>query len=139
VLKGRVNVEEAGNAARGDGGAPPGDIGRRPPESHARAREMGPVDANLIDELKKLFRGEARSCSLRLRADSSEGRWLLCKQTNGTGGPGNDCSQIVWEDAVQVECAGVWDAFSWGISEFNTEDTEKATRAREDAWPEFEI
>jgi len=142
VLKGRVNVEEAGTRLAVMEARRLEDIGARR-ESHARARGDGAVDANLIDELKKLFAGKPGSCSLAFELISSEGAVATLQADNGYGRTRNGagCSQIVWGRCGAVGGARVvWCThFSWGISEFNTEDTEKGHRGRGGCVAEFEI
>jgi DNA polymerase-3 subunit alpha len=109
VLKGRVTVEEAGTRLAVTEARRLEDIGARPPNLMRVRVEMGAMDANLIDELKKLFAGKPGSCSLAFELISSEGA-VATLQADQRVRADHDLVQAVrklcGEDAVQLEARG---------------------------------
>jgi hypothetical protein len=71
--------------------------------------EMGAMDANMIDELKKLFAGKPGSCSLAFELISSEGA-VATLQADQRVRADQDLVRAVrelcGEDAVQLEARG---------------------------------
>jgi len=109
VLKGRVNVEEAGTRLAVMEARRLEDIGARPPNLMRVRVEMGAMDANLIDELKKLFAGKPGSCALAFELISSEGA-VATLQADQRVRADQELVQAVrklcGEDAVQLEARG---------------------------------
>ena len=106
VLKGRVNVEDAGTRLSVMDARRLEDIGQRPPNLMRVRLDMAAVDANIIDELKKLFVGKPGSCSIAFDLISSEGA-IATLQADQRVRPDQDLVQAVrklcGEDAVQLE------------------------------------
>jgi DNA polymerase-3 subunit alpha len=109
VLKGRVNVEDAGTRLSVMEARRLEDIGARPPNLMRVRVEMGSMDAETIDELKKLFAGKPGSCSLAFELISSEGA-VATLQADQRVRADQDLVQAVrklcGEDAVQLEARG---------------------------------
>jgi DNA polymerase-3 subunit alpha len=109
VLKGRVTVEEAGTRLAVMEARRLEDIGARPPNLMRVRVEMGAMDANMIDELKKLFAGKPGSCSLAFELISSEGA-VATLQADQRVRADQDLVRAVrelcGEDAVQLEARG---------------------------------
>ena len=106
VLKGRVNVEEAGTRLAVMDARRLEDIGQRPPNLMRVRVDMAAMDSNIIDELKKLFAGKPGSCSIAFDLISSEGAVATLRADQRVR-PDNDLVQAVrklcGEDAVQLE------------------------------------
>jgi DNA polymerase-3 subunit alpha len=106
VLKGRVNVEDAGTRLSVMEARRLEDIGQRPPNLMRVRLDMAAVDANIIEELKKLFAGKPGSCSIAFDLISSEGA-IATLQADQRVRPDQDLVQAVrklcGEDAVQLE------------------------------------
>ena len=81
------------------------DIGQRPPNLMRVRLDMAAVDANIIDELKKLFAGKPGSCSIAFDLISSEGA-IATLQADQRVRPDQDLVQAVrklcGEDAVEL-------------------------------------
>jgi DNA polymerase-3 subunit alpha len=109
VLKGRVNVEEAGTRLAVMEARRLEDIGQRPPNLMRVRVDMAAMDANVIDELQKLFAGKPGSCSIAFDLISAEGA-VATLQANQRVRPDQDLVQAVrklcGEDAVQLEARG---------------------------------
>jgi DNA polymerase III subunit alpha len=109
VLKGRVNVEDAGTRLSVMEARRLEDIGARPPNLMRVRVEMGLMDADMIDELKRLFAGKPGSCSLAFELISSEGA-VATLQADQRVRADQDLVQAVrklcGEDAVQLEARG---------------------------------
>src|SRR3984893_3727493 len=109
VLKGRVNVEDAGTRLSVMDARRLEDIGQRPPNLMRVRLDIAAVDANIIDELKKLFAGKPGSCSIAFDLISSEGS-VATLQADQRVRPDQDLVQAVrklcGEDAVQLEARG---------------------------------
>src|SRR5258708_24350980 len=73
VLKGRVNIEEAGTRLAVMDARRLEDMGQRPPNLMRVRVDMAAMDANILDDLKKLFAGKQGSCSIAFDLSSSEG------------------------------------------------------------------
>jgi DNA polymerase III subunit alpha len=73
VLKGRVNVEEAGTRLAVMDARRLEDIGQRPPSVMRVRVDMAAVDARTLDELKQLFAGKPGSCAVSFDLVSPEG------------------------------------------------------------------
>ncbi len=105
VLKGRVNVEDAGTRLSVMDARRLEDIGQRPPNLMRVRLDMAAVDANIIDELKKLFAGKPGSCSIAFDLISSEGA-IATLQADQRVRPDEDLVQAVrklcGEDAVEL-------------------------------------
>jgi DNA polymerase-3 subunit alpha len=109
VLKGRVNVEEAGTRLAVMEARRLEDIGARPPNLMRVRVEMGAMDANLIDELKKLFAGKPGSCSLAFELISSEGAVATLQAAQRVRADQElvqAVRKLCGEDAVQLEARG---------------------------------
>jgi DNA polymerase-3 subunit alpha len=106
VLKGRVNVEDAGTRLSVLEARRLEDVGQRPPNLMRVRLDMAAVDANIIEELKKLFAGKPGSCSIAFDLISSEGA-IATLQADQRVRPDQDLVQAVrklcGEDAVQLE------------------------------------
>ena len=109
VLKGRVNAEDAGTRLSVMDARRLEDIGQRPPNLMRVRLDMAAVDANIIDELKKLFAGKPGSCSIAFDLISSEGA-IATLQADQRVRPDQDLVKAVrklcGEDAVQLEARG---------------------------------
>src|SRR5712672_972406 len=105
VLKGRVNVEDAGTRLSVMDARRLEDIGQRPPNLMRVRLDMAAVDTNVIDELKKLFAGKPGSCSIAFDLISSEGA-IATLQADQRVRPDQDLVQAVrklcGEDAVEL-------------------------------------
>src|SRR5579872_4106309 len=105
VLKGRVNVEDAGTRLSVMDARRLEDMGQRPPNLMRVRLDMAAVDANVIDELKKLFAGKPGSCSIAFDLISSEGA-IATLQADQRVRPDQDLVQAVrklcGEDAVEL-------------------------------------
>jgi hypothetical protein len=81
------------------------DIGQRTPNLMRVRLDMAAVDANIIDELKKLFAGKPGSCSVAFDLISSEGA-IATLQADQRVCPDQDLVQAVrklcGEDAVEL-------------------------------------
>jgi DNA polymerase-3 subunit alpha len=73
ILKGRVNVEEAGTRLAVMEARKLEDMGQRPPGVMRVRLEMSAIDAGKLDELKELFMNKPGSCSVAFDLVSSEG------------------------------------------------------------------
>src|SRR5579862_1700729 len=73
VLKGRVNVEEAGTRLAVMDARRLGDIGQRPPNLMRVRVDMGLVDTRILDELKELFINKPGPCAVAFDLVSPEG------------------------------------------------------------------
>jgi len=138
VLKGRVNVEEAGTRLAVMEARRLEDIGARPPNLMRVRVEMGAMDANLIDELKKLFAGKPGSCALAFELISSEGRWPLCKPTNACGRTRNWC-RLFANCAERTRCSwrragSLARIFGGAFRNLTQRTLRKATEGTENAW-----
>ncbi len=109
VLKGRVNIEEAGTRLNVMDARRLEDIGQRPPNLMRVRVDMAAMDANILDELKKLFAGKPGSCSIAFDLISSEGA-VATLQADQRVRADQDLVQAVrrlcGEDAVQLEARG---------------------------------
>ncbi len=73
LLKGRVNVEEAGTRLAVVDAKRLEDIAQRPPNLMRVRLDMTSLDGQILDELKKLFVSKPGSCSVAFDLISSEG------------------------------------------------------------------
>ncbi len=73
VLKGRVNVEEAGTRLAVMDARKLEDMGQRPPGVMRVRVNLGAMDAGVLDELKELFTNKPGSCSVAFDLVSPEG------------------------------------------------------------------
>jgi DNA polymerase-3 subunit alpha len=73
LLKGRVNVEEAGTRLAVMDARKLEDIGQRPPSVMRVRVNLESVDAGVLDELKELFANKPGSCSVAFDLVSPEG------------------------------------------------------------------
>src|SRR5712691_10030877 len=109
VLKGRVNIEEAGTRLAVMDARRLEDIGQRPPNLMRVRVDMAAMDANILDELKKLFAGKPGSCCIAFDLISSEGA-VATLQADQRVRADPDLIQAVrrlcGEDAVQLEARG---------------------------------
>jgi DNA polymerase-3 subunit alpha len=109
VLKGRVNVEEAGTRLAVMEARRLEDIGQRPPNLMRVRVDMAAMDANILDELKVLFAGKPGSCSIAFDLISPEGA-VATLQADQRVRADQDLVQAVrklcGEDAVQLEARG---------------------------------
>jgi DNA polymerase III subunit alpha len=109
VLKGRVNVEEAGTRLAVMDAKRLEDIGQRPPNLMRVRVDMTAMDANILDELKELFASRPGSCSIAFDLISSEGAVATLRADQRVRAD-QDLVQAVrklcGEDAVQLEARG---------------------------------
>jgi DNA polymerase-3 subunit alpha len=109
VLKGRVNVEEAGTRLAVMDAKRLEDIGQRPPNLMRVRVDMSTIDANVLDELKQLFASKPGSCSIAFDLISSEGAMATLRADQRVRAD-QDLVQAVrrlcGEDAVQLEARG---------------------------------
>ena len=73
VLKGRVNVEEAGTRLAVMDGRKLEDMGQRPPSVMRVRVNLGALDAGVLDELKELFTNKPGSCAVAFDLVSAGG------------------------------------------------------------------
>jgi DNA polymerase-3 subunit alpha len=73
ILKGRVNVEEAGTRLAVMDARKLEDMGQRPPSVMRVRVNLGALDAGVLDELKELFTNKPGSCSVAFDLVSPEG------------------------------------------------------------------
>jgi DNA polymerase-3 subunit alpha len=73
ILKGRVNVEEAGTRLAVMDARKLEDMGQRPPSVMRVRVNLETVDAGVLDELKELFANKPGSCSVAFDLVSPEG------------------------------------------------------------------
>src|SRR4029077_19452963 len=73
ILKGRVNVEEAGTRLVVMDARKLEDMGQRPPSVMRVRVNLESVDAGVLDELKELFANKPGSCSVAFDLVSAEG------------------------------------------------------------------
>jgi hypothetical protein len=109
VLKGRVNVEEAGTRLAVMDAKRLEDIGQRPPNVMRVRVDMSTVDDNVLDELKELFASKPGSCSIAFDLISPEGAVATLRADQRVRAD-QDLVQAVrrlcGEDAVQLEVRG---------------------------------
>jgi DNA polymerase-3 subunit alpha len=79
ILKGRVNVEEAGTRLAVMDARKLEDMGQRPPNMMRVRVDMSALDAGKLDELKQLFASKPGSCSVSFDLISSEGEVATLK------------------------------------------------------------
>ena len=73
ILKGRVNVEEAGTRLAVMDARSLEDMGQRPPSVMRVRVDLSAVDAGVLDQLKELFASKPGSCSVAFDLISAEG------------------------------------------------------------------
>jgi DNA polymerase III subunit alpha len=109
LLKGRVNVEEAGTRLAVMDARRLEDIGQRPPNLMRVRVDMTVMDDSVLDELKRLFAGKPGSCSIAFDLISPEGA-VATLQADQRVRADQDLVQAVrklcGEDAVQFEARG---------------------------------
>src|ERR1700687_3415527 len=109
VLKGRVNVEEAGTRLAVMDARKLEDMGQRPPNVMRVRVNLETVDAGVLDELKDLFANKPGSCSVAFELVSPEGAVATLRADQRVRAD-QDLVQAVrrlcGEDAVQLEARG---------------------------------
>jgi DNA polymerase-3 subunit alpha len=109
LLKGRVNVEEAGTRLAVMDARRLEDVAQRPP-SHMRVRvDMTAVDPGILDELKQLFVSKPGSCSVAFDLISSEGEVATLRADQRIRADQDLIDQVCrlcGENAVQLETRG---------------------------------
>ena len=109
VLKGRVNVEEAGTRLAVIDARRLEDIGQRPPNLMRVRVDMTAVDAQILDELKQLFASKPGSCSVAFDLISSEGAVATLRADQRIRADQDliqEVCRLCGENAVQLETRG---------------------------------
>ncbi|MBZ5697076.1 MAG: DNA polymerase III subunit alpha [Acidobacteriia bacterium] len=109
VLKGRVNVEEAGTRLAVIDARRLEDIGQRPPNLMRVRVDMTAVDARILDELKQLFASKPGSCSVAFDLISSEGAVATLRAEQRIRADQDliqEVCRLCGENAVQMETRG---------------------------------
>jgi DNA polymerase-3 subunit alpha len=109
VLKGRVNVEEAGTRLAVIDARRLEDIGQRPPNLMRVRVDMIAVDAQILDELKQLFASKPGSCSVAFDLISSEGAVATLRSDQRIRADQDliqEVCRLCGENAVQLETRG---------------------------------
>ncbi len=108
VLKGRVNVEEAGTRLAVMDARRIEDMGQRPPSLFRVRVNMTAVDSEVLDQLKQLFVSKPGSCSVAFDLIFPEGATATLRADQRVR-PDQDLVDAVCrlcgEDAVQLEAA----------------------------------
>jgi DNA polymerase-3 subunit alpha len=106
VLKGRVNVEEAGTRLAVMDARKLEDMGQRPPNVMRVRVNLDAVDAGVLDELKELFTNKPGSCSVAFDLVSPEGAVATLRADQRVR-PDQDLvrevCRLCGDDAVQLE------------------------------------
>src|ERR1700686_2282993 len=106
VLKGRVNVEEAGTRLAVMDAGRLEDIGQRPPTMMRVRVDMGAVDAGVLDKLKELFANKPGSCSVAFDLVWPEGA-VAPRRADQRVKPDQDLvrevCRLCGDDSVQLE------------------------------------
>jgi DNA polymerase-3 subunit alpha len=106
LLKGRVNVEEAGTRLAVMDAKRLEDIGQRPPNLMRVRVDMGAVDGRILDELKHLFAGKPGSCAVAFDLISSEGAVATLRADQRVRADQDlvrEVCRLCGENAVQLE------------------------------------
>jgi DNA polymerase-3 subunit alpha len=109
VLKGRVNVEEAGTRLAVMDAKKLEEFGRHPPNLLRVRVDMATVDVNILDELKELFAGKPGSCSIAFDLISPEGAVATLRADQRVRADQDlvrEVRRLCGEDAVQLEARG---------------------------------
>jgi DNA polymerase-3 subunit alpha len=109
ILKGRVNVEEAGTRLAVMDAKRLEDMGQRPPSVMRVRLDLAAFDSQKIDELKQLFVSKPGSCSVAFDLISSEGA-VATLQADQRVRPDQELvrevCKLCGENAVQLEARG---------------------------------
>ena len=114
ILKGRVNVEEAGTRLAVMDARRLEDMGQRPPNVMRVRVDMAALDAAKLDELKQLFASKPGSCSVAFDLISSEGAVATLRadqRVRAGSGTGSRSLQ-----AVRRKCGATRGTFLAGVS-----------------------
>jgi DNA polymerase III subunit alpha len=106
VLKGRVNVEEAGTRLAVMDARRLEDVGQRPPSVMRVRVNLDAVDPNILDELKELFASKPGSCSVAFDLVSPDGAVAtLCADQRVKADPElvREVCRLCGDNAVQLE------------------------------------
>src|SRR6266851_4177717 len=106
VLKGRVNVEEAGTRLAVMDARRLKDIGQRPPNLMRVRVNLETVDAAVLDELKELFANKPGSCSVAFDLISPEGAVATLRADQRVRADQElvrEVCRLCGDDAVQLE------------------------------------
>src|SRR6266851_2291815 len=106
VLKGRVNIEEAGTRLAVMDARRLKDIGQRPPNLMRVRVNLETVDAAVLDELKELFANKPGSCSVAFDLISPEGAVATLRADQRVRADQElvrEVCRLCGDDAVQLE------------------------------------
>ncbi len=106
LLKGRVNVEEAGTRLAVMDARRLEDIGQRPPSVMRVRVNLETVDAAVLDELKELFTSKPGSCSVAFDLVSPEGAVATLRADQRVRADQElvrEVCRLCGDDAVQLE------------------------------------
>jgi DNA polymerase III subunit alpha len=106
VLKGRVNVEEAGTRLAVTDGRKLEDMGQRPPSVMRVRVNLGALDAGVLDELKELFINKPGSCAVAFDLVSAEGAVATLRADQRVRADQDlvrEVCRLCGENAVQLE------------------------------------
>jgi DNA polymerase-3 subunit alpha len=106
LLKGRVNVEEAGTRLAVMDARKLEDIGQRPPSVMRVRVNLETVDAGVLDELKELFANKPGSCSVAFDLVSPEGAVATLRADQRVRADQElvrEVCRLCGDDAVQLE------------------------------------
>ena len=109
ILKGRVNVEEAGTRLAVMDARRLEDMGQRPPSVMRVRVDMTALDARTLDELKQLFVSNPGSCSVAFDLVSSEGAIATLRadqRVKANDELVREVCRLCGENAVQLEARG---------------------------------
>jgi DNA polymerase-3 subunit alpha len=109
ILKGRVNVEEAGTRLAVMDAKRLEDMGQRPPSVMRVRLDLTAFDSKKIDELKQLFVGKPGSCSVSFDLISSEGAVATLNADQRVRADQElvrEVCKLCGENAVQLEAHG---------------------------------
>jgi hypothetical protein len=106
LLKGRVNVEEAGTRLAVMDARRLEDIGQRPPNVMRVRVDMSALDDQILDELKSLFAGKPGTCAVAFDLISPAGEVATLRADQRVR-PDQDLvrevCRLCGENAVQLE------------------------------------
>jgi DNA polymerase III subunit alpha len=108
VLKGRVNVEEAGTRLAVMDARKLEDMGQRPPNVMRVRVNLETVDAGVLDELKELFANKPGSCSVAFDLVSPEGAVATLRADQRVRADQElvrEVCRLCGDDAVQLEAS----------------------------------
>jgi DNA polymerase-3 subunit alpha len=109
VLKGRVNVEEAGTRLAVMDARRLADMGTRPPSLIRVRMNMNVLDTAILDELKRLFVSKPGSCAVAFDLISSDGVVATLsadQRIKPDDGLIREVCRLCGENAVQLETRG---------------------------------